>query len=157
MTYRCTSKNFPSSHGRQRRWFREWKVASHRIQAAVEPKQKIKRVQKSTIYSRGNYFLCNERAEKEKHLNKLFNCIESVSRRKENYLKLLCVAKAGLDNLLIWWPIRPRPMSCSRTETRRQMLSSVLLSSIMLGFNSPMKCGMEKSVEPMPIITAPVK
>lgn len=97
-------------------------------------------------------------ATEQKRLNKLFHCTESLCRRKVaqvKYLKLLCVAKAGFDNLLIWWPIRPRPMSCSRTDTRRQMLSSVLLSSIMLGFSSPMKCGMEKSVEPIPIITAP--
>jgi hypothetical protein len=35
------------------------------------------------------------------------------------------------------------------------MLSELLLSSIIEGFASPIKCGIENNVDPMPIMTAP--
>jgi hypothetical protein len=66
----------------------------------------------------------------------------------------LCGANGGLDR-----PFEnlPKSMSCSRTETKRQILSEVLLSKAMPGLMSPVKCGSININEPMPMITAPEK
>lgn len=155
MIYRCTLKNFLSSHDHQHMLSQGWTTENHRNRVKVEPTRKTRLDRTSTIYSRGNYFLCKEKND----LMNYFVALKQTFSVEENssHLKLLWVAKAGFDNLLIWWPIRPRPMSCSLTDTKWQMLSSVLLSSIIPELASPMKCGIENSVEPIPIITAPIK
>lgn len=97
-----------------------------------------------TFYSLNNYFPCNTSIQ----LVVFENFRECV---KEIYLKLLCGVKGGFerpDSL-------PIMSSCFRTDTNRHILSAVLLSIIIPGFGSPVKCGNININEPIPIITAP--
>lgn len=74
-THQCTSRNFPSLHDRRHMLSLMWTADCHRNRVKVVPKRKTKLVQKSTIYSQGNYFLY-------KRLNKLFLYIVATANRQ---------------------------------------------------------------------------
>lgn len=49
----------------------------------------------------------------------------------------------------------PKPMSCSRNEIPRQMLSELELFTAVIKLGSAVKCGTIKIIDPSPIMTAP--
>lgn len=49
----------------------------------------------------------------------------------------------------------PNPMSCSLTDTPRQILSELELAWMVGRCGSAMKCGTVNTTEPMPITTEP--
>lgn len=49
----------------------------------------------------------------------------------------------------------PNPISCSRNETPRQMLSELELFAAVIKLGSAVKCGTMKIIDPSPIMTAP--
>ena len=72
--------------------------------------------------------------QKHKTQSKLF--YQFYREKKTIYLKLLCGARGGFDR-----PVesRPRPMSSSRSETPRHILSDDLFCKLMPGLGSPIK------------------
>lgn len=144
LSHQYTLKNSPFAHGRPRKLCPVWTVDFHRNRVTIEPPQTAWPGKTLRIYFSGSCFPCEMRHQ-----------ISTKSPDRRNHrspYRMLCGANGGLDNPL---DNLPKPMSCSRTETSRQMLSDVLLSSIRPGFCSPVKCGTINTSEPIPMITAP--